>query len=442
MKSFARLTILSVFISLNWPTTANALTVDELVAQFENYKKQQAVALEKNRSENVKLKAQNEALMIELANIQDQVDNNTLAVETVGDSVDSAGQASSWLDTTRIGGYGELHYTNRDSEGSGHEEQIDFHRFVLFFEHEFNENIRFFSELELEHAISGEGKTGEIELEQAYIAYDFNETTSVKAGTFLLPVGILNETHEPNTFYGVERNDVESQIIPSTWWESGIAGSMHFDNGLSIDATVTSGLNIVTSKRKAFSIRDGRGKSGRQTANDPIFASRVKYTGVPGLEVAGTVLYQTDLDQSDNPDSGGTGSSDKTSANVGSGTLFSVHAVYSYSIGPGVFTGRALYAQWFIDVNSADFDEAEDQSGFYLEPSYRMPTSIGDVGIYGRYQNVDYFRGTNREYDIWEAGANWWPHEDVVIKADFMFKDRKDGLGNESGFDLGMGYQF
>ncbi len=439
MKTQSRLAIILFISTLPWATVANAITTNELAAQFEAYKKQQAVELDNNRAENAKLMEQNRALTVELANTQDQVDKNALAVETVGDNV--GGSSSSWTDSTSVGGYGELHYTNRDTEDGAHKEEVDFHRFVLFFEHDFRDDLRFFSELELEHAIGGEGKTGEIELEQAYIEYDFNESSSVRAGVSLLPVGILNETHEPNTFYGVERNDVESKIIPSTWWESGVGGTMRFDNGISLDATVSSGLNIDTAGSKAFSIRDGRGKSGRQTANDPIFAARVKYTGMPGLELAGSMLHQTDLGQSDNTD-GGKIDSGKPSADVGSGTLFSAHAIYSHAIGPGTFTGKALYAQWLIDVDTDAFKDAENQLGYYFEPSYRMPTSIGDVGVYGRYQFVDYFKGVNREYNIWEAGVNWWPHDNVVVKADYIFKDAEDGFGNESGFDLGIGYQF
>ena len=117
---------------------------------------------------------------------------------------------------TVIGGYGELHYNNIEDT-----ESIDFHRFVLFFGHEFTESIRFFSEFELEHALSGDGKPGEVELEQAYIEMDLTESTTLKTGLFLVPVGIINETHEPPTFYGVERNPVEKNIIPATWWEAG-----------------------------------------------------------------------------------------------------------------------------------------------------------------------------------------------------------------------------
>ena len=122
---------------------------------------------------------------------------------------------------TSLGGYGELHYNQVDNGDN----QLDFHRFVLYVGHEFNQRVRFHSELELEHAFSATGKPGEVELEQAYIEYDLNDRTVVRGGAMPVPVGILNETHEPATFYGVERNPVEKHIIPATWWEGGVAAA-------------------------------------------------------------------------------------------------------------------------------------------------------------------------------------------------------------------------
>ena len=416
--------------SLLLNSTAQAITVDELAAQFESYKKQQAIELKKIADENQDLKKQNQELKQKIESTQQQVENNTTAVETVSENVSVGSKVSEWFDKTTIGGYGELHYSNRSRESSSHNEQADFHRFVLFLGHEFTDDLRFYSELELEHSIAGDGKDGEIELEQAYLEYDFNDNLSAKAGLFLMPVGIMNETHEPATFYGVERNDVEKYIIPSTWWEAGIGATYKFDNGLSVDAAVTTGLEIGND----YDIRSGRGKVSEQTANDPIIVGRVKYTGIPGLELAGTVLHQTDMGQSDNPSNG--------SVNVGSGTLFETHAIYSHALGPGVFTAKALYSRWHINIDSAD-QAAETQYGWYLEPSYRVPTAYGDVGIYGRYQKLDYYDGGDKNYDIWEAGANWWLHENVVLKANYIYKqDTLAANKDERGFDLGIGYHF
>ena len=146
-----------------------------------------------------------------MKSLEKRLDETEQRLEATADQVESSTSTSLFAKTT-IGGYGELHYNNYEDT----EANVDFHRFVLFFGHEFTEKLRFFSEFELEHSIAGEGQAGEVELEQAYVEYDYSDTITTKTGLFLIPVGIINETHEPPTFYGVERNGVEKNIIPAT----------------------------------------------------------------------------------------------------------------------------------------------------------------------------------------------------------------------------------
>ncbi|MEK9765788.1 MAG: porin, partial [Thalassolituus sp.] len=148
---------------------------------------------------------------------QAQIDELRMQVNALADALDQQASASAG-NGVYLGGYGEMHL----NLNQGSDNEIDFHRYVLFVGKEFNDKVRFFSELELEHSLAGDGKPGEVELEQAYVEVDVADNTQVKTGLFLLPVGILNETHEPETFYGVERNNVEKRIIPTTWWEGGV----------------------------------------------------------------------------------------------------------------------------------------------------------------------------------------------------------------------------
>ncbi|MCW8925306.1 MAG: hypothetical protein OQJ84_03540, partial [Xanthomonadales bacterium] len=138
-----------------------------------------------------------------LAN-QDQTEEADAKIEAVADMIESSpAQATA---KTTIAGYGELHYNNLSAgDSSRNVEEIDFHRFVLFFGHEFNDKTRFYSEFELEHSLAGDGEPGEVELEQAFVEFNLKQNLFARAGLFLVPVGILNETHEPPTFYGVER---------------------------------------------------------------------------------------------------------------------------------------------------------------------------------------------------------------------------------------------
>ena len=140
-----------------------------------------------------------------------RVAQTNVKVEATEEMVEQGGAGGdiahlgSWVDRTRLGGYGEMHYSNLDNDldGGKDKDEIDFHRFVLYLSHEFSPRTRLYSELELEHTIAGEGKKGEVELEQAYIEHDLSGSQRLKAGLFLVPVGLLNETHEPDTFYGV-----------------------------------------------------------------------------------------------------------------------------------------------------------------------------------------------------------------------------------------------
>ena len=363
------------------------------------------------------LKKQQQDTAQQASEADEKAEAAVVAVEEV--DAKTAGVAS-WVDKTTIGGYGELHYNNINGEDN----ELDLHRFVLFFGHEFTDSIRFFSEFEIEHGVAGDGENGEVEVEQAYVEFDLRENLQAKGGVFLLPIGILNETHEPPTFYGVERNDVENIIVPSTWWEGGAAINGYFDNGISWDFAITSGLEMETEGNNAFRVRSGRQKVSNATANDLAYTGRLKYTGIPGLELAGSVNYQTDATQGNND-------------GLGRGILYETHAIYN----TGPFGLRALYARW--DFNGSAVSEAgdDDQSGWYIEPSYKPWQK---VGLYTRYEKLDGARDQD-QFDQWEVGANYWPHEDVVLKVDYRTRDvdsNSSGADSFDAFDLGIGYQF
>jgi hypothetical protein len=371
------------------------------------------------------LKKENESLKGEVEDVAGSMD-------AVADATDEAIKAQVKLSNkTTIGGYGELHFNNlRDQKGDDHKDQIDFHRFVLFINHEFNDKMRLVTELELEHSLSGEGKPGEVELEQAYIQYDLSQKTSIVGGLFLVPVGILNETHEPPTFYGVERNDVEKNIIPTTWWEGGAMVEHEFMDGLSTNIAVTSGLK---STGGAYKPRDGRQKVAEAEAKTFAYTGRLKYTGVPGLEVAGTINYQDNFCQNE-------------VAGCDSATLYEGHVVYNRDN----FGVRALYAWWDMDGSGPKAVGADEQYGYYVEPSYRFDDAIvmgQDIGIFGRYAVWDNADGsgsaTDTEYQQYNVGANWWIDKDVVVKIDYQIQDVGSGVSKElDGLNLGIGYQF
>lgn len=350
-----------------------------------------------------------------LKQLEKRLNETEKRLETTATQVELVSTDS--VSATSIGGYGELHYNNNDDG-----KEIDFHRFVLFFGHEFTNKLRFFSEFELEHSIAGEGKVGEVELEQAYIEYDLSDKLSTKAGMFLIPVGIINETHEPPTFYGVERNPVEKNIIPATWWEAGAAFTYKPQGGLAFDAAITSGLQSPVDGSKAYNIRSGRQKVGEANAENLAYTGRVKYTAIPGLELAATLQYQQDITQ-------GTAGVDKASA-----TLFEAHAIYQVN----KFTVRALYATWDIDGEEAKALGRDEQTGWYVEPSYKFNEKIGAFVRYAEYDNSA-GSAVDTEHTQTSIGVNYYLHYNVVLKADW---EDNSGADDMQGFNLGVGYQF
>lgn len=349
-----------------------------------------------------------EALQQQIQTLQSQLEQTSSTV----DGLMKNGLNSS---ATTLGGYGELHYNNLDNN-----KEIDFHRFVLFFNHEFSDRLRFFSELELEHSLSGEGKPGEVELEQAAIQFDITNNLAITGGLFLLPVGLLNETHEPPTFYGVERNPIEKNIIPTTWWEGGVMLSGKPAPAWSYDVAITSGLSVPTSGSKAYKIRDGRQKVASAPAEALAVTARLQWQPQAGTQIGVTAQQQDDITQ---------GTATKASA-----TLLEAHA----AIQQGPFGLRALYAAWNIDSVAAKAVGRNEQTGWYVEPSYKLSEQWGLFARYNAWDNEagDGNDSVQKQTDI---GINYWPHPSVVVKADIQ---NQHGTLSNDGFNLGLGYQF
>ena len=352
------------------------------------------------------------------------------------------GGTMGWWTNTSIGGYGEMHYGNSDGKG-----QMDGHRYVLFINHEYNDILSFASEFELEHAIAGEGKPGEVELEQAYIEHKWSQfgldNTSAKYGVFLIPCGITNEIHEPNTFYGVERNTVEKEICSNTRWEGGVQIKHVMPaQDLTILAGVHSPLNTSNGD-----IRGGRQKVGEATMNVPAYSGAIRYTGAyPGLELGYSWDYEPDM--ANNP---GTG---KQKGPQISGVMHAVHANYMPRLGYGM---RAFYGVWDLDCpayigsgNKCIQEGRDKQTGGFVEASYRWEVDADygqTMGLFVRRSEQDDKAGTkisgntSNNTQITAFGINYWLTDNAVLKTDW-FRKKVYGDSSVQGFNLGMGYQF
>ena len=153
---------------------------------------------------------------------------------------------------TNVVGYGEVAYSKFRQSGNA---TADLQRFVFGFNHRFDERLTLHSEIEIEHAVVSSADNGEAAIEQAWLNYKVSDAANVKGGLFLIPLGILNETHEPPTYYGVMRNQVETRIIPTTWRELGAGVHGVVGEGLSYDVGITTNFDSGKLDERTTGIR-------------------------------------------------------------------------------------------------------------------------------------------------------------------------------------------
>jgi len=374
-----------------------------------------------------------------LAVLQEEIEH--LKLQMAEADKNRSGGIQGFADRTTVGGYGELHYNNYSGDvASGatrDKDEIDFHRFVLFFGHKFNDWISLKSELEIEHSNTENG--GAVELEQAYLDFNINKQLNAKVGIFLIPMGLLNETHEPPTFYGVERNQIETRIIPSTWWEAGVGVYGEALPGLNYQFNLTSSpdANDFSSPSKGF--REMRQNVAEAPAENMGVSGALNYQGIPGLLV-GAAFF--------------TGNTGQDNAAIGDArlTLWDVHARYNV----GKLDLRALYAQGHLgDADKVAVETGNDApekiKGWYAEAAYHVwKQGDHDLAPFVRYESWDTHaevpsnvtRNDAFKNHVWTVGANYWPHPQIVLKADYQNYDKPDGDKGDKRVNMGMGYMF
>jgi len=184
-----------------------------------------------------------------------------------------------------FGGYGEL-TLNIPGNAPG---VVDLRRFVLFFGHDFTDRIRFYSELEVEHAVVSSDDQGEAELEQAYLDGLLSRRLNVRGGLLLMPMGIVNVYHEPPSFNGVDRPDVDQFVIPSTWREPGVGIFGELVEGLRYQLYFVNGFNANGFTARS-AIRDGHQEAQLARAGDWGAIGRLDYEPILGT-VLGVSAY-------------------------------------------------------------------------------------------------------------------------------------------------------
>lgn len=174
-----------------------------------------------------------------------------------------------------LGGYGEIVYThNLEPERL---DQSDLLRLILYTGYRFSDRIVFNAEIEFEHAHSEKG--GEVAVEFAYLDFLLHEKASVRVGNVLVPIGFINELHEPAFFHGVFRPDLERNLIPTTWNDNGVGVYGELGGGLGYKAYLLNGLQAIGDEgfTKGTWIRNGRQRGAKAVTEN--------FAGVLNLEL-------------------------------------------------------------------------------------------------------------------------------------------------------------
>jgi hypothetical protein len=340
-------------------------------------------------------------------------------------------------------GYGEMLYENfaaRTQAGTAVNRgtQLDFLRAVFYAGYRFDNKFVFNSEIELEHA-------NEISVEFAYIDYLAHPAFNLRGGMLLMPMGLTNEFHEPNVFFGAKRSETESRIIPSTWRENGF-GVLGTAGKLSYRAYVVSGLNATGFASDG--LRGGRQKGSRARTTDPAFVGRLDVTPFPGVLVGGSV-YAGGSDQNQFVVDGTT-----LKVNTTIGEFHSQIQIRGLDV-------RGLYARAKLD-DVANLNRARNLTGLssigqvmnggYLQFGYNVLSQVREgmaLTPFYRFEKVNthdevapgFAADPVRDGTFHTAGIQFQPIRNIVVKTDYQWIQNplKTAVNQ---FNISLGYTF
>jgi hypothetical protein len=346
-----------------------------------------------------------------------------------------------------IGGYGEalLEFfddSRDDGSESGAVDRFDFLRAVVYFGYKFSDSWIFNSEIEFEHASTSEGGSASVEF--AYLDYLYRDGFNLRTGLVLIPMGWLNELHEPTVYLGAVRPRTENRIIPTTWRENGIGAYGAFGE-FDYRTYVVNGLDA--SGFSAKGLRSGRQKGAKAKAEDFAWVGRLDFTGVAGL-TAGLAGYFGNSGQ-DLEDGEG------DSIPVGT-SIIDLHVEYRYR---GLEL-RGLWARAELDdvagLNDAlgytgNQSVGETLEGGYLQAGYDVLAGRGKSSLtpYLRWEQINtqeevpegWSANPANDEQLFTLGLAYQPIEQLIFKAEYQNIDNEAGTGVDQ-FNLSMGYIF
>lgn len=357
-----------------------------------------------------------------------------------------------------IGGYGEVHYNQPLSSDLKETGAVDLHRMVMFLGYNFTKNTQFISEIEFEYA-------KELWIEQAFLQHKISKYINLRAGLMLVPMGIINEYHEPVTFNGVERPVIDNRISLSTWREigAGFSGNV-LPVSLKYQLYVMNGLNGYDTKgifNGAVGLREGRQKGSKAYIHSPSFSGKIEYYGIKSLNIGisgYTGKSQSKLFNKLHEDS--TQMIARADSSVIGISMLGVDARYQFNalelrgqFYVNSFSNTLEYNK-FTSVNGKNNDLGKSMIGYYVEAGYNIFRHIKETTqqlvpfvryeYYNTHNSVDAETTQNKAYDNQSitTGITYKLNKNAVIKADLQFAKSASATDYKKVFNTGIGVMF
>lgn len=357
-----------------------------------------------------------------------------------------------------IGGYAQIDYNQPINSGTYNNGKLDVHRLVMLFGYKFNSRTQFVTEIEFEHV-------KEVYVEQAFLDYRINNFMNLRAGLMLIPMGIVNEYHEPPTYMGVERPVLDNYLVPTTWRELGIGFTGNIPNAnLKYQAYIVNGFSSYSGAptlRGQDALRKGRQKGAESFMSTPNLSAKVEYYGFRGLNlgVSGyfgntqSTLYngieKENADAVAHADSSVVGLS-----MIGLDARYNLKGVY---LRGQLNIANLSNTEQYNYISNPD-DKVNDLGsglfGYYLEAGYNVFQPINSIKTelipFVRYSVVDTHHqvageiAKNDKYHrtIITTGLGWKVAPGAILKADMQFIKTKAEASYSTTFNAGVGIWF
>lgn len=447
---------------------AFAQTTEDRIKQLEEQTKllqQEIQKLKEDQKKAEETRQETEALKEEIRNLRLEVAIPQIEFKSYSGLGPAASKVYFTPRGVSIGGYGELTFRHNDVDARGGAKSIaNAQRLILYLGYSFSERIKFNSELELEHASTSAGHGtggGYFKAEFAALDFLFDPKLNLRAGLVLMPVGIINEIHEPPTFPSAERPFLERRLLLSTWEEMGIGfyGSV---GPVDYRAYIINGLMLkgAGDYDRVEPLKNVRQRGARAVADRFGFTGRVDIKLPMNLKVGGSVVY-TDVQSK-----GGTDSQLRLrrGSKVGTLTMFSPHVWWQHAgwdvrlVGTFVKVDDALRMSQDLfgaaNVGTNNRIIPEEQKGFYLQVAYDIFRFFGpqnqELYLFGIYENIDahskvpqsYSKPAGHKLQVFNFGLSYKPHPLVAIKADYVRLDYSPTRKDENEYRLTFGFMF